>query len=80
MATPPARVAFKMCSMLNLSCRRVLTIKVARQLPVNEIIVLLMTRDFWNPFSAKYPALKEGQNIQRKRVPIIEKVELITVV
>ena len=54
--------------------------KVARQLPVKAIIVLLIIKDFWNAFYGKKPALKDGQNIHKKNVPIIAKVELKTVV
>lgn len=45
MITPPANVAFKMSSILNLSLKIALTTKVPRQLPVNERIVLLIMRD-----------------------------------
>ena len=55
-------------------------IKVARQLPVNAMIVLLTINDFWNAFYGKRPALKLGQYIHKNNVPIIAKVELKTVV
>jgi hypothetical protein len=48
--------------------------KAPRQLPVKATIVLEMMMDLsWAP-AGKKPALKEGQNIQRNKVPIIAKV------
>lgn len=44
-ATPPAKVAFKISSIQNFYLRRALRIKVAKQLPVNEMIVLLTIRE-----------------------------------
>ena len=52
-ATPPARVAFNISSILNLSCKKALRMNVERQLPVNEIIVLDITSDVWKPFAGK---------------------------
>lgn len=74
--TPPANVAFKISSMCNFSLKIALTIKVPIQLPVNERTVLLMIRDLSKLVYGKNPALNEGQNIHKKRVPIIAIVEL----
>jgi hypothetical protein len=40
MTTPPAKVAFKRCYIVNLVLRKALVMKVARQLPVKAKIVL----------------------------------------
>lgn len=37
--TPPAKVAFKRCYIVNLSLRKALVIKVAKQLPVKDMMV-----------------------------------------
>ena len=74
MATPPAKVALRRSSALNLCLIRAVTMKVARQLPVRERTVLTMITVFSMGVSGKYPALKDGQNIQRKRVPIKAKM------
>ena len=42
--TPPARVAFKISSMLNLLRNRALTAKADKQLPVKDKIVLVIMR------------------------------------
>ena len=52
-ATPPASVALRMSSIENFSRISPLVMKAAKQLPVKEIIVLLITCDFWNPFYGK---------------------------
>ena len=39
MTTPPDKVAFNKCYIVNLSFKNALVINVARQLPVNERIV-----------------------------------------
>lgn len=79
-ATPPAKVAFKISSIENFSLTKALIINAAKQLPVNEIIVLEIMRDFWNGLAGKYPALKDGQNIHKNSVPIIANVEFMAVV
>lgn len=76
-ATPPAKVAFKISSIQNFYRRRALNINVARQLPVSDMIVLLTINDRWKPFYGNIPALNEGQNIHKKSVPIIAKVVFI---
>jgi hypothetical protein len=73
-ATPPAKVAFRMSSMHNFYLKKAVVINAPKQLPVRDKIVLLIITlvsygEFW-----KYPALNDGQNIQRKRVPIMEKI------
>ena len=45
-ATPPAKVAFSMSSILNFYRNNPLAINAAKQLPVNAIIVLLIINDF----------------------------------
>lgn len=40
--TPPERVAFNKCSIVNLSLRKALVMKVARQLPVRARMVFDM--------------------------------------
>ena len=69
-ATPPARVAFKICSILNLFLSRADVAKVPMQLPVRDKIVLVIIWDFINGVVEKSPKLNEGQNIHRKAVPI----------
>ena len=44
-ATAPAKVAFNISSIQNFYRRRALRIKVAKQLPVNEMMVLLTMRE-----------------------------------
>jgi hypothetical protein len=44
--TPPAKVAFKMSYIENFSLRRAVIMKVLRQLPVNEMMVLVTITDF----------------------------------
>lgn len=78
--TPPAKVAFRMSSMLNLSLFAVETTNAPKQAAVSEMIVLVTTMDFSKGVAAKYPALNEGQNIHKNRVPIIAKVVLVRVV
>lgn len=74
MTTPPVKVALRMSSMSNFYLNPELIMKAPRQLPVNATIVLEIMMDLsWVP-AGKKPALKEGQNIQRKRVPIIANV------
>lgn len=72
--TPPASVAFNMSSMLNFFLKRLVATKVDRQLPVKEIIVLLIMRLLCKPFYGKKPALKDGQYIHKNNVPIKEKI------
>lgn len=67
--TPPAIVAFNRCSISNFFERNALVIKVARQLPVNDNIVFEIIWLLVNGVFAKYPKLKEGQYIYKKRVP-----------
>lgn len=45
-ATPPASVALSISSIENFYRASPLTMKAARQLPVKEMIVLLITSDF----------------------------------
>lgn len=45
-----------------------------KQLPVNAMIVLEMIMVLSWASGGKNPALKDGQNIQRNKVPIIAKV------
>ena len=78
--TPPAKVALRISSMLNLPLFAVEIIKAPKQDAVSEMIVLLITMDFSRGVAAKYPALNEGQNIHKNRVPIIAKVLFIRVV
>lgn len=51
--TPPASEAFNMSSILNFFLKRLVATKVERQLPVNDMIVLLIIRLRWKPFSGK---------------------------
>jgi hypothetical protein len=74
MTTPPARVALRRCSMVNLSLRKALVIKVAMQLPLRDKIVLMMIWDLVYSVVANTPQLKEGQYIHRNRVPTILKM------
>lgn len=48
--------------------------KVPKQLPVSEIIVFVTMILFSYGCEGKYPALKDGQNIHKNKVPIIAKV------
>lgn len=75
--TPPDNVALSISYILNFSRNKALMIKVLRQLPVSDSIVLLIINVLSKAFCGKYPALKDGQNIHKKRVPIIAIVELI---
>lgn len=68
-ATPPARVAFKICYIVNLVFKEALVMKVDRQLPVNDKIVFIIIWVFVKGVGADAPKLNEGQYIQRKRVP-----------
>ena len=76
MATPPARVPLRISLMLNRPRAKIEVAKAERQLPVRETIVLEIIRERWKLLVGKKPALKEGQNIQRKKVPITANVEL----
>lgn len=49
--TPPAIVECIISFILNLSLKSALMANVARQLPVNESIVLVMMRDRWKSLS-----------------------------
>ena len=80
MMTPPANVAFTTSYMLNLLLTTDDTTNAARQLAVSDIIVFPITIDFSTGEVAKNPALKEGQNIHKNKVPIIAKVLLICAV
>jgi hypothetical protein len=59
---------------VNLVLRKALVMKVARQLPVNERIVLEMICVLVKGVVANNPKLKEGQNIHRNSVPIKAKI------
>lgn len=48
--------------------------KAPRQLPVNDKIVFDIITVFYSPFTVENPALNEGQNIHKNRVPITAKV------
>ena len=69
-ATPPARVAFKICSILNLFLSKADVAKVPIQLPVRDRIVLVIICVFINGVVEKSPKLNEGQNIHRNTVPM----------
>lgn len=68
--TPPAKVAFSICSIVNFSLTKALVAKVPRQLPVREIMVLPMICVFVKGVVENAPKLKDGQYIQRNSVPI----------
>lgn len=68
--TPPASVAFKICSMSYLPLLSIgLKMKDAMQLAIMENVVLITIRCRTEPL-VKTP-LNDGQYIQRKSVPII---------
>jgi hypothetical protein len=73
--TPPAKVALNISSISNFYRTKAVIMNAPRQLPVKEIIVLIIIIDFYCPFTGKYPALNEGQNIHKNNVPIIAKVK-----
>lgn len=77
--TPPARVAFKMCSILNFLFKTIVITKVDRLLAVRAKIVLVIIIVFYCAVTAKNPALKLGQNNHKKNVPINAKMLLIYV-
>ena len=68
--TPPERVAFNICSIVNLDFRKALVMKVARQLPTRDIIVLEIICVFAKDVFANTPKLNDGQNIHKKSVPM----------
>jgi hypothetical protein len=72
--TPPAKEAFKMSSIENFSRTKAVMIKVPRQLPVRAMIVFTMIRLLSYGEVGKKPALKEGQNIHKNKVPIKENI------
>ena len=74
-ATPPANVPFRTSFILNFPLMNTLTANAERQLPVKETIVFETIKVLWKSVSGKKAALKEGQNIQRNKVPIMAKVE-----
>lgn len=76
MITPPARVALMISSMQIFYLKYVVAMKAPKQLAVNAITVLPIIKLFSKGVLGKYPALKEGQNIHRNRVPIIANVLL----
>lgn len=59
--TPPERVAFKMCSIVNLDFRKALVMNVAIQLPARDIIVFEIICVFAKDVFANTPKLNEGQ-------------------
>ena len=68
--TPPATVAFKTASILNLPFLKIGPImKTVKQLPVNDIIVLKMVLCL--AFPADIAQLNDGQYIHKNIVPII---------
>jgi hypothetical protein len=77
MITPPAKVALRISYILNFPLLKCETRNPPKQLAVNDMTVLLIMIDFYSGEVAKAPALKDGQNIQRNRQPIIEKVLFI---
>lgn len=53
---------------------------VDRHEPVNAIIVFDTIWVDWKGFVGKYPALNDGQNIHKNKVPIIANVEFVVLV
>lgn len=71
--TPPAKVALRMCSMVNLDLTAALVMKVVRQLPVRDRMVFVMIWVLVKDVGAAAPKLNEGQYIHRNSVPISPK-------
>lgn len=76
MITPPARVALMISSIHIFYLKYAVAIKAPKQLAVKDITVFPIIKLFSKGELGKYPALKEGQNIQRNRAPIIANVLL----
>ncbi len=74
MTTPPDKVAFKRCSIVNLDLIKALVIKEARQLPVKAKIVFDIICVLVNGVVAPTPKLNDGQNIHKNRVPMNAKM------
>lgn len=74
MMTPPDKVAFNKNYMLNLLFRKAAVIYVAKQLPTNATMVFAIICVLVKGVIAKTPKLKEGQYIQRNKVPIKAKI------
>ena len=75
MITPPAKVAFSISyiSIFESFLNKMLITMADRQLPLNEIIVLVTIRDLSNCTLLR-AELNEGQNIHKNKVPIIANV------
>lgn len=72
--TPPERVAFSRCSIVNFDFKNALVMKVARQLPTRDMIVFVIIWVFAKDVFANTPKLNEGQYIHKKRVPMKAKI------
>jgi len=72
--TPPASVALRMSYIENFYLTTAVIINVPKQLPVKDRIVLLIIKLFSYGCTGKKPALNEGQNIHKNKVPIIPKI------
>lgn len=67
--TPPASVAFRISSISNFYLKNEEMTNALKQLPVSAHIVLVTIRALSTGVVGKYPALKEGQYIHKKKVP-----------
>lgn len=71
--TPPAKVALRMCSIVNLVFTAALVMKVVRQLPVSDKMVLVMIWVLVKAVGAAAPKLNDGQYIHKNSVPMSPK-------